>query len=125
MSTTPRKILIIEDDPDIVLTLATIFEEEGYRVSTVDNGAHLTPDRLASDPPSLIVLDMLLSGSDGRDITRQLKAHTATSHIPILMLSAHPMARQEAQASGADAFLAKPFELDTLLEKTTALLAAS
>ena len=123
MSTTPRKILIVEDDLDIIFTLATIFEDEGYQVATADNGAHLTPDRLASDPPSLIVLDMLLSGSDGREITRRLKAHAATSHIPILMLSAHPMARQEAHAAGADAFLAKPFELDALLEKIAALLA--
>lgn len=123
MSTAPPTILVVEDDPDIILALATILQDEGYHVATTNNGAHLAPDQLAGDPPSLIVLDMLLSGWDGRAIARQLKAHAATRDIPILMLSAHPMARQEAQAAGADGFLAKPFELDALLEKIASLLA--
>jgi len=123
MNQTAKKILIVEDDPDIGLTLATILEDEGYVVATTDNGNEVMTDHLADHPPAMIVLDMLLSGWDGREIARRLKAQDATRHIPILMLSAHPSAEQEAKAAGADDFMPKPFELDALLAKIAALLA--
>lgn len=122
MSGTAKKILIVEDDPDIILTLAAILEDEGYVVAMTDNGGHLMTDRFASDPPALIVLDMLLSGWDGREIARHLKTQEATRHIPILMLSAHLQAEREAKAAGADDFLSKPFELDALLAMIATLL---
>ncbi len=116
MNATNKKILIVDDDPDIALALATMLEDEGFAVVATDDGdslAHVHEHEL----PSLILLDMLLSGWDGREITRQLKRRQATQHIPILMLSAHPTAECEARAAGADDFLAKPFELDDLLAK--------
>lgn len=66
---------------------------------------------------------MLLSGRDGREIAVDLKRQEATRRIPILMISAHPLARQEAAAAGADAFLDKPFDLDELLAAVTTSLA--
>jgi CheY-like chemotaxis protein len=116
VNATKKTILIVDDDPDIALALATMLEDEGFDVVTADNGEYLA--RLHEhELPSLIVLDMLLSGWDGRELARQLKQRLATRHIPILMLSAHPLAEREAQAAGADDFLAKPFELDDLLAK--------
>jgi CheY-like chemotaxis protein len=119
MKNAPRKILIVEDDPDIVLALTTILEDEGYVVVALDSGKHLSENLPPSSLPDLILLDMLLSGQDGREIARQLKADPSTRHIPILMLSAYPTIEQEAKAAGADSFLAKPFELDDLLAKVT------
>jgi CheY-like chemotaxis protein len=122
MKNAPRKILIVEDDPDIVLALTTILEDEGYAVVAIDSGKHLSENMPPSDLPDLILLDMLLSGQDGREIARQLKADPSTRRIPILMLSAYPTIEQEAKAAGADSFLAKPFELDDLLAKVTSYL---
>ena len=116
MSSTPKKVLVVDDDPDIVLAITVILEDEGYRVVATEKNDYLQ-SLLDGEPPDLILLDMLLSGLDGRDIARHLKKDETTRHIPILMLSAHPNARKDAEAAGADDFLAKPFEMDELLAK--------
>lgn len=116
-----QRILIIDDDADIMLVLASAVEDAGYQVTTIDRGDYL--EQIDVDaPPDLILLDMLLSGQDGRQIARRLKGQAATRRIPIVMLSAHPDAQREALAAGADAFLAKPFDLDELLATIAAYL---
>ncbi|HEU5229979.1 MAG TPA: response regulator [Ktedonobacteraceae bacterium] len=116
MMAAQKNIMVVDDDLDILEAISLMLEDAGYMVMTTNKGdfiEHLDTNKL----PDMIILDMLLSGSDGRDITRQLKKHARTKHIPIIMLSAHPKAKQEAQTSGADDFLPKPFEMDELLEK--------
>jgi DNA-binding response OmpR family regulator len=118
MANNKKKILIIDDEPDILAFLSTMFVDANYAVVITDKGDYIeqlimdTTDNL----PNVILLDMLLSGSDGREIARRLKNLEETRHIPIIMTSAHPYAQQEARACGADDFLAKPFEMDELLE---------
>ena len=116
-----QRILIIDDDADIALVLASMVEDAGYQVTTIDRGDYLE-QIVAGAPPDLILLDMLLSGQDGRQIARSLKAQAATRRIPIVMLSAHPDAEREALEAGADAFLAKPFDLDVALATITTYL---
>lgn len=111
-----KRVLIVDDDPDILEFLQVILEEEGYAVVTSDKGdylEHMPQESL----PHLIVLDMLLSGKDGRDIVKVLKSQAETKAIPVIMFSAHPSAEQTARQAGADDFLAKPFAIDTLLAK--------
>ena len=122
MTSLAKKILIVDDEPDIVVALAAMLQDAGYLVSTPRDGEQLE-SVLAREQPQLILLDMLLSGRDGREIVRQLKGQTATRDVPILMLSAYPSAAREALAAGADDFLAKPFDLDELLQKVTAHIA--
>src|SRR6266436_5791437 len=122
MTSLAKKILIVDDEPDIVVALAAMLQDAGYLVSTPRDGEQLE-SVLAREQPQLILLDMLLSGRDGREIVRQLKGQTATRDVPILMLSAYPAAAREALAAGADDFLAKPFDLDELLQKVTAHIA--
>lgn len=119
METHSGKILIVDDDPDIVLAIVFILEDAGYTVISTAHG-DVVPRLIETERPVLIILDMLLSGYDGREITKRLKSQEVTRRIPILMLSAHPQARQEAVAAGADAFLAKPFDLDELLSQVRA-----
>lgn len=121
MSAVAKRILVVDDDPDIVLVLSAILEDAGYTVLTADATSYQAPLR-DHEPPDLILLDMLLSGHDGRDITRQLKGQQTTNHIPIIMLSAHPTAQREARDVGADGFMAKPFEMDDLLATVAAAL---
>ena len=110
-----KKILIVEDDLDIVDFLRELLELEGYTVATTDKADYV--EKLHSgDLPDLLLLDMLLSGKDGREIVKQLKRQEETRHIPVIMFSAHPSAEKTALKAGADDFIAKPFEVDELLE---------
>ncbi|MDQ6693234.1 MAG: response regulator, partial [Chloroflexota bacterium] len=65
--------------------------------------------------PDLIILDILLSGHDGRTICKRLKSQESTKGVSIILISAHPEARATALDAGADDFVAKPFEIDDLL----------
>lgn len=108
-----KKILVVDDDEAIVEVIQLILEDQGYAVVTSDNGDIF--DLLEKERPDLILLDVLLSGHDGREIARLLKKDVTKKHIPILMISAHPTAAATASDSGADAFLSKPFEIKDLL----------
>lgn len=121
--TQQASILVVDDDPGILDALRFLFEEEGYRVETSEKGDYA--EALHDDNgglPDLIVLDVLLSGKDGRDICRKLKGQSETRHIPIVMISAHPDAERSAKDVGADAFVAKPFSIDHLLTLVETLL---
>ena len=116
MQSTPKRILIVDDEPDILEFLRVILEEEGFTVVTSDKGEYL--EQLHNGGlPHLILLDVLLSGKDGREIVKYLKSQEETKRIPVIMFSAHPSAEQTARQAGADDFLAKPFDIDVLLEK--------
>ena len=118
MQNAPRRILVVDDEPDILEFLQVILEEEGYTVVTSDKGEYL--EQLHNGGlPQLILLDVLLSGKDGREIVKYLKTQQETRHIPVIMFSAHPSAEETARQAGADDFLAKPFNIDVLLEKIT------
>ena len=106
MQSQQKKILVVDDESDILEFLQVILEEEGYLVATTDKGEYVEKLRNGSFP-DLILLDVLLSGKDGRDIVKQLKRQKETKHIPVIMFSAHPSAEEAVRACGADDFLAK------------------
>jgi DNA-binding response OmpR family regulator len=111
-----KKLLVVDDEPDILEFLQIILEEEGYEVITSDKGEFL--EQLHNGGlPDLILVDVLLSGKDGREIVKHLKSQDETKHIPVIMFSAHPSAEQTAREAGAEDFVAKPFEIDLLLTK--------
>ena len=120
MADTHKKIMIADDDPGIVDAICLMLEFEGYEVSCTVNGATVLD--MKDEYPDALVLDIWMSGQDGRDICRQLKSEQLTKHIPVLMISASKDIRQSAMDSGADDFLAKPFEMDDLLGKLDELL---
>jgi DNA-binding response OmpR family regulator len=111
-----KKILVIDDDLDILEFLHDLLEIEGYVVAITAKVDYL--EKLwHGDLPDLILLDVFLSGKDGRDIVKQLKKQEETKQIPVIMFSAHPSAEATARAAGADDFVAKPFSIDELLAK--------
>jgi DNA-binding response OmpR family regulator len=116
MQSKKKKLLVVDDEQDILEFLKVILEDEGYIVVTTDKDDYL--EGLNNDtPPDLILLDLLLSGKDGREIVKYLKMQENTKHIPIIMFSAHPGAQETTRQAGADDFVAKPFEIDLLLSK--------
>ncbi len=110
------KILLIDDDPDVRLALSRLLQREGYAVETAATKQEAL-SKLQQKHPDVILLDVLLSGADGRELCRELKAAAATKHIPVIMLSGHPSAAQKFESYGADDFLAKPFNSEGLLGK--------
>ncbi len=108
-------ILVIDDNEDILFMLQAMLRHKGYKVSIKENPNEV--EAVINDlSPDIILMDMLLSGADGREICTQLKSNPAFSGIPIVMLSAHPHARTECLAAGADHFLEKPFEMSDLFQ---------
>ena len=108
-----KKILIVDDDADLLEPIALILESNGYSVESTTKGeqAHTKLDRFK---PDLVLLDILMSGSDGRKICSKIKEDSATQHIPIVMMSAHPGADLDSEHCGANDFIAKPFETKDL-----------
>jgi len=116
MQNKQKKILLVDDEPDIVEFLQELLEEEGYTVAITDKAEYLEKLHHGGSP-DLILIDVLLSGKDGREIVKHLKSQEETRHIPVIMFSAHPGAEKTARAAGADDFVAKPFEIDEVLAK--------
>jgi DNA-binding response OmpR family regulator len=114
-------ILAVDDDPDIGIMLKVMLEYKGYQVVVFDRAEQLE-DAFQSHSIQLIIMDMLLSGANGMDICRSLQSGKTSSNIPILMTSAHPNAKELCMQSGADDFIAKPFEMYDLLHKIEKLI---
>lgn len=110
-----KKIIIADDDPGILDAVGILLEFEGYEVSSTPNGKTLLS--MKDGFPDLVLLDIWMSGVDGRDICRQLKQQPDTCDIPVVLLSASKDIERSAIEAGADDFLAKPFEITDLLEK--------
>ncbi len=110
------RILVIDDDPDILDAIKLTLEDEGYEVNTSSKPITLNKYDL-SNLPGLIILDVLLSGSDGREVSRNLKSNPLTKKIPLILISADTAARKNFQGSMADDFISKPFDINDLLEK--------
>lgn len=115
-----KKILIADDDAGIVDSISMILEMVGYAVTYTYNGA--TVSAAALNDTDLILLDIWMSGHDGREICKQLKSNSQTKDIPVLMISASRDVKQSALDAGADDFLEKPFEMDTLITKVDQLI---
>lgn len=116
-----KKILIADDDPGIVDAVEMMLNFYNYDVRTTYDGRDtlkLTDEQL----PDLFLMDIWMSGVDGRDICRELKASDKTRHIPVLMISASNDAGSSAHDAGADDFMAKPFDMQQLITKIENLL---
>lgn len=114
-------ILVIDDDPDICAMLKMVLDYHGYNTSEAENEEEARAV-LSAGRVHLIIMDMLLSGADGTDICSRLKKDQHTSSIPILMFSAHPNARNNCLAAGADDFISKPFEMNDMLARVKSFL---
>ncbi|MCL7987606.1 response regulator [Sphingobacterium sp. lm-10] len=109
-----KKILVVDDNEGILDVLSIILEGEGYEVQQI-----IEPEKvlnLGSDLPDLILLDIWMSGADGRVICRHLKDQPKTKHVPVLLMSANKDIAEIAEEASADGYIAKPFEMEELIE---------
>ena len=116
------RIFVIDDDIDLLNVVKCLLLKKGFDVSTYSDW-EIANRALKKYQPQLILLDVFLSGIDGLDVCQKLKANPATRHIPILIFSAYPRIAETAIFEyGADDFIAKPFELDDLIQKVHGIL---
>ncbi|MEH2353501.1 hybrid sensor histidine kinase/response regulator [Nostoc sp.] len=117
------KILVVDDSPDNVFLIKTILEEEGYTVSTAENGISALAELKAS-PCDLVLLDLMMPGMDGYEVTKHIRGEMKlTQYIPILLITAHDTPNvAHGLDLGADDFIRKPVTVDELLARVRSLL---
>ena len=119
-----RRVLLIEDEPNIVTAISFLLSRDGWEVRTHHDGADAV-EVIRAARPDLVILDMLLPGRSGLDILRSLRAEPATAGLPVLMLTARGATRDRAlaESSGASRFMAKPFSNSEILASVRELVA--
>ena len=114
--TQPVRILLVDDEPNILKMVGKRLEVEGYEVLTAMDGQEAL--KLAqTQAPALIILDVMLPKLDGYEVCTMLKHDTRSQHIPVVMFSAKAQDKDEklGLSCGADAYITKPFKAQDLL----------
>ena len=118
-----QRILVVDDDRDILEVIKYILEDSGYEVDTLSDGHNLL-DKIREKTPDLLLLDIMLGNMDGRELCKIVKLTEATHNIPIIMVSASHEITSFNTTDGPNGFIAKPFDIDDLLSKVQSQLAA-
>jgi DNA-binding response OmpR family regulator len=119
-----KRILVVDDEPDIVTLIKYHLEFEGYQILTACNGLEAL-DHAAASHPDLIVLDIMMPKVDGWVVCHSIKSTQATKDIRIIILTAKTQIRSKIKGLyilQADMYMTKPFELDELSENIAKLL---
>ena len=115
-SQNPR-ILVVDDLADNLFLLQTVLETEGYDVDTADNGS-LALAKIEAEPPDLVLLDVMMPGMNGFEVTRRIRQNSKLPFIPILLITAYEEASViEGLEIGANDFIRKPIDFDELLAR--------
>lgn len=110
-----KRILIVDDDVDLLASLKSFLTRKGYEVTTTtscDNGLQI----LFSASPHLVLLDINVGDEDGREMCRKIKGNAESQHIPVILISANHQQLERYQDYGANEFLPKPFDSLKLLQ---------
>jgi CheY-like chemotaxis protein len=107
-----RTVLVVEDEQPVQQLVADLLEDEGYHVMVASDGAQGLALAQA-ERPDLVVTDLMMPVMTGVELCRRLKSNERTRQVPIVVMSA--AGASQARGLGADAFLAKPFDLEALL----------
>ncbi|MEH2280370.1 MAG: hybrid sensor histidine kinase/response regulator [Nostoc sp.] len=116
------RILAVDDTRDNLILVQAILESEGYEIDLASDGIKAL-QQIDQSPPDLILLDVMMPGIDGYEVTRRIRNNPAISYIPILLITAfHQSSVVEGLDAGADDFIRKPFDTDELLARVRSLL---
>ncbi len=121
-----QKILVADDEPNIVISLEYLLKREGYSVTIARDGQEAL-DAIARDQPDLVLLDVMMPKKSGFEVCQELRINEAWQHIKILMLTAKGRDTDVAKglALGADAYMTKPFATRDLVQKVAEMLSGS
>jgi DNA-binding response OmpR family regulator len=116
------RILAVDDTPDNLILVETILESEGFEIDLVADGLSAL-QQIIESPPDLILLDVMMPGIDGYEVTRRIRSNPELPYIPILLITAFTESSVvEGLDAGADDFIRKPFDTDELLARVRSLL---
>ena len=121
-----NKILVVDDDPNIVLSLEFLMKQAGFQVRTASDGeAALTA--VASEPPDLVLLDVMMPRKNGYEVCQAIRANPDWKEVRIIMLTAkgREVEREKGLALGADDYITKPFSTQEVVERVRELLTAA
>ncbi|WP_319506629.1 response regulator [uncultured Methanolobus sp.] len=123
MSDIRQKILIVDDEMDALLALKVALEAEGYNIAEAKDGYEAI-DKVHSEIPDVILLDLMIPGIDGFEVCKQLKSDSMYSHIPVIMLTARGEVDDKVEGIelGADDYVTKPFNLKELKARIKMIL---
>lgn len=123
---TPRTIMVVDDNPDIITIVKTILEGKGYQVLSASSGQELL-NLLTDRKPDLIILDIMMPEMDGLEVLGRLKAVTETASIPVILLTAKVQYEDVlgGYKLGADYYITKPFTSTQLVNGINLLLGES
>ncbi|MBD0346653.1 MAG: response regulator [Coleofasciculus sp. Co-bin14] len=117
-----KRILVVDDLEDNLFLLETILTEEGYEVDTALNGKSALT-KVESSPPDLVLMDAMMPGMDGYEVTRRIRQNKKLPFIPILLLTAYVEAdAPKGLDLGANDFIRKPIDYDELMARIKAFL---
>jgi DNA-binding NarL/FixJ family response regulator len=119
----PKRLLVVDDEPNLLRAVAACLKAENYEVSTARSGQEALL-QLAESVPDLVISDIRMPGMDGYKLARQLRGSPRTALVPIVFLTAKDETadRIEGFRAGIDAYLTKPFEPDELIAVVNAIL---
>lgn len=120
------KILVADDEPNIVISLEYLLRREGYTVQVARDGQEAL-DAIARDEPDLVLLDVMMPKKSGFEVCQEVRANEAWQHVKIMMLTAKGRDTDLAKglALGADAYVTKPFATRDLIRQIADLLGQS
>lgn len=118
-----ERILVVDDDPDILQVVKINLELEGYEVETAEDGREAV-DKAMAEPPQLILLDIMMPRMDGLTALRRIRSHGATGNTSVILLTARglPEDRVRGLELGADDYITKPFDIGELVARVKAVL---
>lgn len=116
-----KRLLILDDDKDILDVMKEIFIDEGYEVKTIESGDNILSD-VANYRPDIILLDYILHGINGGELCHQIKTNQATCTIPIIIVTAYSKVINSLGNYGCDSFVSKPFDITELVQQVNELL---
>jgi CheY-like chemotaxis protein len=118
-----KRILVVDDDPDILLLEKKILEREGYEIDTANDGAHAMA-LLAEKEFDLLLLDIMMPGIDGFEVSRSIQQAPGKKALPVVFVTARddPDSMREGFRSGGTVFLSKPFTANQLLRLVRAMI---
>jgi signal transduction histidine kinase len=116
------RILVVDDIPDNCFLTQTLLQQQGYHIDIAYSGSEAL-SYIENSPPDLLLLDVMMPGMDGYEVTRRIRENTALPFLPILLITAHgqPSVARGLDI-GADEFIRKPIELDELVARVRSLL---
>jgi DNA-binding response OmpR family regulator len=117
-----KKILIVDDDKDLLFGLKALLTNKGYNIRIIEDGKEAL-NMTETFRPDVILMDVHIADVDGREVCWQLKHNAATRHIPVIMISADSVKNEVMNKYNADDFMEKPFSLRTLYSKIQMLTA--